>query len=241
VTAPPTIPLSPTDRAALPGVVAAAWREVAPGLGVNVERFGVTALEHGGLYWHSLLPAPRPQVPSVEALGADRALRHLALALRERGYAVEGEPMRVTGWAAARPLCYSCHHVATCYGSYEDESPVYACDTCCGHGNEDGWCGPFVEPCACPPPAIGPGPASCHRCGRLRRHVFPAPVRLISLATPSTPPWALPPALASYLDAIAADREALRELDRPRAGEPGTLDRGRMALAAGLEREKAGR
>jgi len=39
------------------------------------------------------------------------------------------------------PNCFHCQKPATCFGSYEDEySPGYACDECCGHGNEDGHC-----------------------------------------------------------------------------------------------------
>lgn len=39
-------------------------------------------------------------------------------------------------------ICNGCGSAdVTCYGSYEDEvSWAYACDNCCGHGNEDGQC-----------------------------------------------------------------------------------------------------
>lgn len=63
--------------------------------------------------------------------------------------------LRDGGWPRAgrndrpRPVesvaqCYVCGAPATCYGHYEEgETPVdWACDTCCGHGNEDGWCLP---------------------------------------------------------------------------------------------------
>ena len=43
------------------------------------------------------------------------------------------------------PRCAVCGNRATCRGVYEppmDRAPAYACDTCCGHGNEDGWCEP---------------------------------------------------------------------------------------------------
>lgn len=38
--------------------------------------------------------------------------------------------------------CAHCGKPATCVGSYEsNDAPVArACDDCCGHGNEDGWC-----------------------------------------------------------------------------------------------------
>lgn len=39
--------------------------------------------------------------------------------------------------------CLICGDPATCIGRYEGHGPVStACDTCCGHGNEDGWCVP---------------------------------------------------------------------------------------------------
>lgn len=38
--------------------------------------------------------------------------------------------------------CAHCGKPATCFGRYEDQSgPLeFACNECCGHGNEDGWC-----------------------------------------------------------------------------------------------------
>jgi hypothetical protein len=41
------------------------------------------------------------------------------------------------------PKCATCGKPATCYGSYEDKPPEYACDNCCGHGCEDGHCDPI--------------------------------------------------------------------------------------------------
>lgn len=41
--------------------------------------------------------------------------------------------------------CSRCHNKATCYGEYEGHGGTQlACDTCCGHGNEDGWCKPIA-------------------------------------------------------------------------------------------------
>lgn len=39
-------------------------------------------------------------------------------------------------------LCHFCNGKAACLGRYENcEGPFnYACDDCCGHGNEDGRC-----------------------------------------------------------------------------------------------------
>lgn len=39
------------------------------------------------------------------------------------------------------PFCSICDKPATCFGSYEGTGNWgYACDNCCGHGNEDGCC-----------------------------------------------------------------------------------------------------
>lgn len=44
--------------------------------------------------------------------------------------------------------CQMCGKPAACLGVYEnpDNDPAYACDECCGHGNEDGWCNPVEGP-----------------------------------------------------------------------------------------------
>lgn len=46
------------------------------------------------------------------------------------------------------PVCAHCpeQRPAACYGRYEAmEESAFACDTCCGHGCEDGCCEPLVE------------------------------------------------------------------------------------------------
>lgn len=41
-------------------------------------------------------------------------------------------------------FCAYCGKPATCLGAYDMETDAkYACDDCCGHGNEDGWCKPI--------------------------------------------------------------------------------------------------
>lgn len=37
-----------------------------------------------------------------------------------------------------------CGRPFTCFGEYEGNE-AYSCDTCCGHGNEDGWCVPIND------------------------------------------------------------------------------------------------
>jgi hypothetical protein len=44
------------------------------------------------------------------------------------------------------PKCRNCGKVATCFGSYESINDWgFACDDCCGHGNEDGTCWQLSE------------------------------------------------------------------------------------------------
>ena len=44
---------------------------------------------------------------------------------------------------AIAPRCSICSKLATCQGAYEDESNWgFGCNSCCGHGNEDGHCEP---------------------------------------------------------------------------------------------------
>lgn len=45
------------------------------------------------------------------------------------------------------PLCQDCgKKPATCFGAYEGQKPeTFACDECCGHGNEDGHCHPIED------------------------------------------------------------------------------------------------
>ena len=48
----------------------------------------------------------------------------------------EHEPPR-----AASAMCDHCgENPAACRGSYEMAPEANACDTCCGHGCENGWC-----------------------------------------------------------------------------------------------------
>ena len=46
---------------------------------------------------------------------------------------------------SSTPKCAHCGKPATCFGSYEGHPEAYACDECCGHGNEDGHCEPIAE------------------------------------------------------------------------------------------------
>ena len=70
----------------------------------------------------------RSQLPSERIAGGEEA--HAALNRLER----------------ATPKCAHCGKPATCLGSYErPDAWGYACDDCCGHGNEHGTCGPVTD------------------------------------------------------------------------------------------------
>lgn len=44
-------------------------------------------------------------------------------------------------------ICDCCGNDATCFGAYETGlEPKYACDDCCGHGCEDGYCDLLYPP-----------------------------------------------------------------------------------------------
>lgn len=45
------------------------------------------------------------------------------------------------------PTCEHCNEKrpAACLGTYEGGPVAYACDTCCGHACEDGWCVPLAD------------------------------------------------------------------------------------------------
>jgi hypothetical protein len=61
----------------------------------------------------------------------------------------------LTAWASGKtPKCRTCERPAVCVGYGEEwENLDFACDECCGHGNEDGWCTPIVTaPAPAPPP-----------------------------------------------------------------------------------------
>lgn len=53
--------------------------------------------------------------------------------------------------SSAGVVCHICGAPATCIGNYEGANwhgPTAACDACCGHGNEDGWCEPIAPDAA---------------------------------------------------------------------------------------------
>lgn len=45
-----------------------------------------------------------------------------------------------------KKTCTGCSAPAACFGDYEGRTvPTYACDNCCEHSNEGGWCEPVPE------------------------------------------------------------------------------------------------
>jgi hypothetical protein len=89
---------------------------------------------------HAAWPSPRAQT------GTDEDAARI-----EREAYEENVRRVVTALASGNPTC-TCRDPqhgdrflrATCVGAYEDERNIgFGCDTCCGHGNEDGWCVPL--------------------------------------------------------------------------------------------------
>jgi len=53
---------------------------------------------------------------------------------------------RIEELEATALACHVCGKPAACIGRYgTDDAYSPACGTCCGHGNEDGWCRPVPE------------------------------------------------------------------------------------------------
>ncbi len=82
---------------------------------------------------------------------------HFDIALSKRELAIKNGAKQITWTQLGRltmcrpgsplkhwPKCETCKkELAACIGAYESvvkESIAFACDKCCGHGNEDGWC-----------------------------------------------------------------------------------------------------
>lgn len=87
----------------------------------------------------------RERVKELEAQLAESSEEHqhtIAAMMDAAQLAEKAEKEARLRW----PKCANCHKTpandATCFGTYEDPAhPVeFACDECCGHSNEDGWC-----------------------------------------------------------------------------------------------------
>ena len=63
--------------------------------------------------------------------------------MQERN-AARGMLLRIVGHEPSH-VCAWCGMPATCFGGDAGSSVAFACDTCCGHGNEDSWCVPVEE------------------------------------------------------------------------------------------------
>ena len=68
---------------------------------------------------------------------------------RREGATYREERIRAAlGASNGDPRCAFCRAPATCFGEYETcdgSGEGFACDECCGCGNEDGWCEPLHE------------------------------------------------------------------------------------------------
>ena len=91
--------------------------------------------------------AGRPLTPALLALvGAVTAKDGTVVAkcmTHDRAAAIVAAAEKIRAELDA-PMCDTCGKPATCGGSYERER-AYACDDCCGHGNEDGHCEPVGD------------------------------------------------------------------------------------------------
>lgn len=78
----------------------------------------------------------------LDALDADKLLKALSNKAGQDFLAERDRLRKALELVISAATCEHCGKPATCVGRYEDESgPIqFACDECCGHGNEDGWC-----------------------------------------------------------------------------------------------------
>lgn len=85
---------------------------------------------------------PGIDVRKLLATWSERYPRHRETMRALAFETIAGHPSR-----ADDPLCEVCGQSATCIGKYEraDAPWAYACDACCGHGNEDGECAQLYE------------------------------------------------------------------------------------------------
>lgn len=77
----------------------------------------------------------------------DRVIRARAIELNDLAEERRNLTLEVERLRALVPTCDHCGVApAVCFGRAEDDGdPETACDTCCGHGNEDGWCVQLVD------------------------------------------------------------------------------------------------
>lgn len=82
------------------------------------------------------------QLDAAQATLRARAIELNDLAEERRNLTLEVERLR-----EIIPTCDHCgERVGACFGRYEDVGdPHVACDMCCGHGNEDGWCVQLID------------------------------------------------------------------------------------------------
>lgn len=78
----------------------------------------------------------------ADAIAFD-SMNHEAVNWQERAEHLWQENERLK---AAVLACHVCGRPAACIGAYEgDQDYRPACDSCCGHGNEDGRCWPLAD------------------------------------------------------------------------------------------------
>ena len=125
------------------------------------------------------------------------------------------------------PICAICGKTAACFGAYEDPeaTPSYACNSCCGHGNEDGWCEP-VNP-------------SCQQCTTLRSEREEAKTRAEKAESEADGLRAEVERLSSLLEGIAGEDTRLLIWQRFRGPFGDTQGEGLADLVMRVLRERA--
>jgi hypothetical protein len=86
---------------------------------------------------HPLIVFDNPHIDSPERLASLRRAMLCGVAEDDEGPPLsELEQLQLT-----HPKCSHCGSLAVCFGNCEGPANhAYGCSTCCGHGNEDGWC-----------------------------------------------------------------------------------------------------
>jgi hypothetical protein len=89
---------------------------------------------------------PKPEVLTLEAVA------RIKQAAERINYSLPADDVlslcaTVEHYAELLPRCQSggCDYPAACLGTAEGNPASYACDICCGHGEEDGWCVPLAD------------------------------------------------------------------------------------------------
>lgn len=89
----------------------------------------------------------KDRLQSVPLVGAKPAGSRSDIELVRTKSELEAAQNEIERLGEALPTCSECDSSpAVCFGQYEgDGVPQPSCHSCCGHGNEDGWCIPLSD------------------------------------------------------------------------------------------------